>query len=210
MTELRSGIIRHTECSWLDAGKPFTLWPLPLKFSYKIEQFKITQSSPVFPSVKYRAAKKKKKKVVFTPLFWPVWVCVWGDGKGCEHELVLTSLQLLSDTQTGSHCHMTEISAPCPIAQRASYVCCQHKYRPSHSYTQRERERKRVRTKPGKKEMLRLFLWRVSAMLASLCLYTWKRALILPLDLDLTLSNDYQLPYPFTSYLSHHTHAQFP
>lgn len=61
MTELRAGIIPHTECSWLDAGKPFTLWPLPLKFSYKIEQFKITQSSPVFPSVTYRAAKKKKK-----------------------------------------------------------------------------------------------------------------------------------------------------
>lgn len=63
-----------------------------------------------------------------------VCVCIWGDGKGCEHELVLTSLQLLSDIQTGSHCHMTEISAPCPIAQRASYVCCQHKCRPSHSY----------------------------------------------------------------------------
>ncbi len=78
-----------------------------------------------------------------------VWVCVWGDGKGCEHELVLTSLQLLSDIQTGSHCHMTEISAPCPIAQRTSYVCCQHKYRPSHSYTHtdthKDRESERVR-----------------------------------------------------------------
>lgn len=86
-------------------------------------------------------------------------VCIWGDGKGCEHELVLTSLQLLSDIRTGSHCHMTEVSAPCPIAQRSSYVCCQHKYRPSHSYTcARENKKGWADRNKARKETLRSIL----------------------------------------------------
>lgn len=48
-------------------------------------------------------------------------LCLWR-WEGCVHELVLTNLHSMSDIQTGSHCHMTEVSAPCPIAPRASLV----------------------------------------------------------------------------------------
>lgn len=59
--------------------------------------------------------------------------CCWKDGKRYKSELVSTNPQFLSDMPTGSHCHMTEILAPCPIAQAAFYVCCQHKHRQSPS-----------------------------------------------------------------------------
>ena len=140
MTELRSGIIRHTECSWLDAGKPFTLWPLPLKFSYKIEQFKITQSSPVFPSVTYRAAKKKKSgfhasllaRVSLCLRRWErMWararidkpsVAVWHtDRKSLSHDW---DIGTLSDCTEGLLCML-----PAQI-QAESFI-----------YTERERER---------------------------------------------------------------------
>ena len=106
---------------------------------------------------------KRRKKADFTLLYMDVCICIWEDGKGCEHELVLTSPQLLSDTQTGSHCHMTEILAPCPIAQRASYVCCQQEYRPSHShahiYIQREVDRTSVQEQSQKKGMSGILLF---------------------------------------------------
>lgn len=46
-----------------------------------------------------------------------------------REDVILTNLQLLCDTQTGSHCHMTRILAACPISPRASYVRCQPKHR---------------------------------------------------------------------------------
>lgn len=80
-------------------------------------------------------------------------LCLWR-WEGCEHELVLTSLHSLSDIQTGSHCHMTEVSAPCPIAPRASPVWLPAQTRAtSFLYTHVHTEDGRMRTMQVKKEM---------------------------------------------------------
>lgn len=78
----------------------------------------ISQSFPSVPSLLHCVSRVKRNqpKSQFSTGCMSLCLSRW---EGCEEKLVLISLQFLLNIQTGSHCHMTDILAPCPVAQRA-------------------------------------------------------------------------------------------